>query len=397
MQITRRNFLKGGLALPAAAALPAFFARAVFGSPPGERVLVLVQLAGGNDGLSMVVPFEEDAYHRARPSLGLRGGQVVPLRDGIGLHGNLGKLRGSWDAGQLAVVQGVGYPNPNRSHFLSTDIWHTASLTPPSRWNGWVGRALDRCCGDGAEVPGLQLGGQPLSLALVGERIMVPAVRDANSFHVQGGAKSARLLASLVEAGEGGGEAEYVRRSAKRAYATAARLEKALTGGRAADVYPGTPLGQQLWQVARLVESGLPARVYAVTLDGFDTHSRQKQQHDNLMRALGDALGAFRDDLVEQGLFDRVLVMTYSEFGRRVEENRSLGTDHGAAAPLFLMGGKVKGGLCGAHPALTDLEQGDLKHHTDFRSVYATVLEGWFGLDPAVVLGAEFPRVAALA
>lgn len=396
MDATRRTLLKSALALPLSGALPSLFARAALAAPESDRVLVLVQLQGGNDGLNTVVPFDDPAYHRARPTLGLRAGQVVKLHDGLGLHGAMGALRAAWDAGHLAVVQGVGYPNPNRSHFVSTDIWHTAFLEPPARWSGWMGRALDRCCGPDAEMPGLQFGEQPLSLALLGERVFVPAVRDAERFRVRGGERTAALLSALVESGEGGGDREFVRTAARRAYRTAARLERALSKRAAESDYPQTPLARGLWQVARLVEGGAPARVYAVTLDGFDTHARQKQHHEQLLRTLADALAAFHRDLSARGLLDRVLLLTYSEFGRRVEENRSLGTDHGAAAPLFAVGGAVKGGVHGAHPSLEDLEQGDLRFHTDFRQVYAAVLERWVGADARAVLGADFAPVAVL-
>ncbi|MCK6461657.1 MAG: DUF1501 domain-containing protein, partial [Planctomycetes bacterium] len=227
-----------------------------------------------------------------------------------------------------------------------------------------------------------------LSLAITGERVVVPAVADAESFRVRG---NRELLAALV-ARPREGVAEHVRRAGAVAYRTAERLEKALGSGEPGG-YPDTDLARRLWQIARLVEGGLPARVYAVRLSGFDTHSRQANAHAVLMKTLGDALAAFQADLRAKGLDKRVLLMTYSEFGRRVEENRSLGTDHGTAAPLFVMGGRVKGGLKGAHPSLADLDQGDLKHHTDFREVYATVLDRWLKADSRAVLGAEYAPV----
>lgn len=381
---SRRAFLKGALAFPAAAALPGLFARAAWAAGGGDEVLVLVRLDGGNDGLNTVVPYADDLYHRARPGIGVKN--PVKLTDSIGLHPSLAALRGAWDDGALAIVQGVGYPNSSRSHFTGTDIWHTAFTTVPERWSGWAGRALDRM--DEGEVPALQLDPAPLSLAITGERVVVPAVADAESFRVRG---NRELLAALV-ARPREGVAEHVRRAGAVAYRTAERLEKALGSGEPGG-YPDTDLARRLWQIARLVEGGLPARVYAVRLSGFDTHSRQANAHAVLMKTLGDALAAFQADLRAKGLDKRVLLMTYSEFGRRVEENRSLGTDHGTAAPLFVMGGRVKGGLKGAHPSLADLDQGDLKHHTDFREVYATVLDRWLKADSRAVLGAEYAPV----
>ena len=388
--IDRRSFLKGALALPAAVALPGLFARAAFAAGPGDEVLVLVRLDGGNDGLNTVIPFGDDLYYRARPGLGVPAGQVGRLDDHLGLHPALAGLRGAWDDGALAIVQGVGYPNSSRSHFTSTDIWHTAYTTPPERWSGWVGRALDRTAA--GEVPALQLDPAPLSLALTGERVVVPAVADAESFRVRG---RKDLLTALVARPRDGETLERIRQAGASAYVTSSRLEAALGDG-AADGYPDTNLARRLWQIARLIEGGLPARVYAVRLSGFDTHSRQANAHAALLRTLGDALGAFQRDLKATGLDKRVLAMTYSEFGRRVAENRSLGTDHGAAAPMFVMGGAVKGGLKGAHPSLADLDEGDLRHHTDFRQVYATILERWLKVDSKAVLGKAYAPVKFL-
>ncbi|MFQ5844375.1 MAG: DUF1501 domain-containing protein [Planctomycetota bacterium] len=397
MDVSRRTFLLGGLAVPAAAALPSFLLRAAAAAPPSDRGLVLLRLAGGNDGLNTVVPFEQDAYHRARPGLGISGGAVLRLQDGIGLHPGLGGLRPAWEAGDLAVVQGVGYANPNRSHFISTDIWHTASLEPQSRRTGWAGRALDEREGSfGEALPALHLGPEPLSLALVGERVIVPSVRDARRFEVRGGPEAARLLAGLASGPRGTETLEFIRSSARRAYRTADRLRAALAGSGDAAGYPDTPLGRRLWQIARLIEGGLGAGLYAATLDGFDTHSQQKPVHDALMRTLGDAVGALYADLQRAGWADRVVVLTYSEFGRRVKENRSLGTDHGAAAPLFVVGGRVRGGLHGEHPSFSDLRDGDLVHGFDFRRVYATMLGRWIGVDPDKVLGGRYEPVGFL-
>jgi len=392
MTIDRRSFLgnalRGALAAPAAATLPAFFARALLAAEPDDRILVLVQLDGGNDGLNTVVPYGDDAYHRARPGLRVAPKQVVRLDGHVGLHPALGALRGAWDDGALGVLQGIGYPNPSRSHFTSSDVWHTASTDPQGGWTGWLGRALDRA--DDAEIPALHLDPGPLSLALVGERVVVPSIADAQRFVVRG---NKELLDAAAQQARDGDALEYVRRSARQAYRTAARVEQALEGGAGADAYPKTDLGRRLYQVARLVEADFGARVYAVRLSGFDTHARQKNAHAQLLQMLGDALGAFHKDLVARGLSKRVLTVTYSEFGRRVKENRSLGTDHGTAAPMFVMGGSIRGGLHGAHPSLTDLERGDLKHHTDFRQAYATILDRWLKADSRAVLGRAYDPV----
>ena len=391
MTIDRRTFLKCSLCAPAAAVVPAVLMRAAFAAAPSDRVFVLLRLGGGNDGLNTVVPFEQDAYYNARPALGIGKGRIVELAGGVGLNPGLAPMRAAWEAGDLAVIQGVGYERPDRSHFVSTDIWHTASRDPQSRRTGWAGRALDAQAGTfGDRIPALHLGDEPLSLALVGETVVVPSVRDAERFTVRGGAKAAAVLERLAAGKPGSDILETIRGSAQRAYRTSERLSESLKGTRERAGYPQTPLGRRLWQIARLVEGGLGARIYAASLDGFDTHSRQAPVHDALMNTLGSALGAFYDDLKRNGMNDRVVLMTYSEFGRRVKENRSLGTDHGAAAPMFVMGGAAKGGLVGDHPSLTDLRDGDLKHHTDFRQAYATILERWFDVDARKILGAKY-------
>jgi uncharacterized protein (DUF1501 family) len=239
----------------------------------------------------------------------------------------------------------------------------------------------------------LQLDGGPLSLAFVGEEVVVPSIADAARFRVEG---DRELLGALAARARDGATLERVRRSAEQAYRTGARVDAALQGGKGRDAYPGTDLGQRLWQIARLIDAGLPARVYGVRLSGFDTHARQAAAHAGLLKTLGDALGAFHADVARCGHADRVLAMTYSEFGRRVKENRSLGTDHGAAAPMLVVGGAVKGGVTTRHPSLEDLEDGDMKHETDFRQVYATILDRWIGVESKAVLGRTWDPVAFL-
>ena len=388
--IDRRSFLKSGLAASAVSlALPSLFSRAVLAAVESDRVLVLLQLDGGNDGLNTVIPFGDDLYYKARPSLGIKAGQLTKLDDQIGLHPALAPLRAAWDDDALSIVQGVGYPDPNRSHFTSNDIWQTASTTTPERWNGWLGRALDHDAR--RAVPGLQLDSGPLSLALVGEQVVVPSVSDANRFRVDAGRRE--LVAGMSKRPRQAGTAEFIRRSASQAYRTSARIETALKDRAGRGSYPQTALANRLWQVARLIEARLSSRVYALRLSGFDTHSRQADAHRALLAELGGALAAFHADLKRKGLDKRVLCVTYSEFGRRVKENRSLGTDHGAAAPMIVLGESARGGIVGRHPRLDDLDDGDLRFHTDFRQVYATILDSWIGVDSKAVLGKRYAPV----
>ena len=389
MRLSRRSVLKLGLAAPALAALPQAFARVAHSGRP-DRALVLLKLDGGNDGLNTIVPFADDAYHRHRPGIGIPAAEVLRLDDHVGLNPALEGLQALWDEGELALLQGIGYPHPDRSHFRSTDIWETATTRVPERWSGWLGRALDTPAPAAGGILGLQLDDGPLSLALVGERVVVPSVRDAGRFRVDGGAAVRERLARLLLGTSDSGPLPHIQGSARQAYLTADRLERALSRERGAADYPATELARHLWQIARLIEADFPARVFALRLPGFDTHSRQRPGHDAMLRTLGDAVGAFFRDLRRARRGDRALLLTYSEFGRRVRENRSLGTDHGAAAPMLVAGGAVRGGIYGRHPSLEQLEQGDLVHHTDFRRVYASVLEGWLEVDAVRVLAGAF-------
>ncbi len=400
MSLSRREFMvRSGVTLAAASSsLPQVLARtslALRGTSPDGRILVMLQLSGGNDGLNTVVPYRDDAYRRLRPTLAVGAGEVHKLNDAVGLHPQLEGLKALFDEGQLAVVQGVGYPNPNRSHFESMDIWHTADPTLVQRETGWLGRALER---DPA-LHALHLDDSPLPLALRSPGGDVPAVRTIDSFRLSGGADHAarraieRMLAARDASLESGpaAEVEFVRRVAVSAVETARRLDKLPNDG--AGGYPALGLARRLREIARLIAADFGPRIYYTTLGGFDTHARQGTQHPNLLAELGRSVQAFYADLARQGLADRVLLMTFSEFGRRAQENASLGTDHGVAAPLFLCGPGVKPGVVGPAPDLSKLVDGDVPHSIDFRSVYSTVLDGWLNVPSAEILGRRFDAV----
>ncbi len=400
MKHRRRHFLRSaGLVSLAAAAPPAFLSRAA--ASPGatdrdSRVLVVLQLAGGNDGLNTVVPFADDAYRRARPGIALPEAGLHKLEDGVGLHPALGGLKGLHDEGALAVVHSVGY----RSHFRSMDIWNSALPGVEIPRDGWLGRALDlRAGADPGAVPALAVGTGALPLALVGRTVNVPTVSDLNAYRLQPGPAGDKVRAALQAADAGGDDQlAFLRRASASAARSAARIEEIATDYKPASEYPATRLAGQLKTVAQLVAGELGARIFFVSLGGFDTHSDQLGAHAALMAELGGAVSAFFADLRGQGLADRVLLATYSEFGRRVNENGSLGTDHGTAAPLFLASPALTApGLHGAPPSLTDLDaNGDLKFATDFRSVYATLLERWLGFDSEPVLGSKFEPLSVV-
>jgi len=415
--MTRKEFLTKGLTIVAAGATaPMFLTRTALAlrnpwdqAPAGSAsggsegpILVVVQMGGGNDGLNTIVPFAHDDYYQARPRLAVPRQTVLHATDELGFHPGLKPLKALYDEGRLAVVQGVGYPNPNRSHFRSMEIWHTADPSGTGPRTGWLGRLFDSECPDCGPTAGIAMLGTEMPLAMQGGsgKAVVLESPEAFAFHpVQGGgpqeAEAYRRLMQPIPGAEP--MVDFLTHTAMDAILASDDIRKVTGRPRAEDgVYPADPFSQKLRLVSDLISAGAPTRVYYVGLGGFDTHAAQAGRHDGLMEQLGAGLGAFAGDLVQKGLQDRVLVMTFSEFGRRVAENASGGTDHGAAAPMFLIGPQVVPGIHGAHPSLVDLDQGDLRFGVDFRSVYATVLEQWMAIPSPAILGARFPAVGIL-
>ncbi|MBX3175800.1 MAG: DUF1501 domain-containing protein [Candidatus Hydrogenedentes bacterium] len=400
MPLTRRDFMKGLAVFSGLGLAPKFLtdvyadtAQAIQGFNDG-RVLVVVQLGGGNDGLNTVVPFENDLYYNARPNLGLRPGRLLKLNDQLGLNDALKPIMPLYDQGQLAVIQGVGYPNPDRSHFRSMEIWHTASDSDEYLGDGWIGRYFDNNCSGSAQP---QVG-----LALDAERPQAfgsalgygVSTTDPGKFgwNAGQGADSTAAFEALNTGATGNPTLDFLRHTTTAAVqssgevrAAAKRGKVQMDGGRgrAARV-------NQLDTVAGLIRGGLATRIYYVSTSGFDTHAGQGGRHEQLLGDVANALARFQQQLERDGTADRVTTMVFSEFGRRVNENGSGGTDHGTAAPMFLLGRNVRGGLHGQTPDLADLDRGDLKFNTDFRRVYATVLESWLHADPKAVLKDSF-------
>jgi uncharacterized protein (DUF1501 family) len=407
--LTRRQFLGSGAGLSALALggpLPGLFARAAQDaarSDRNDRVLVIVELAGGNDGLNTVIPFEDDLYHKARPTLHVAKEQVQKLSDQVGLHPSMDAAAQLFKDGRLAVVQGVGYPDPDRSHFRSMEIWQTASTARRAPTTGWLGRVLDATARDGDDetVAGLALT-DSLPQAFLADKLSVPVVKKIETFGtgVADGPEAdpprAKLLRALSTGPTVQGEPiPFLRRQAETAYRTAAKLRDAAAKYQSDVDYPGG-LGAQLRRAAQVIAADIGVRLVWVSQDGYDTHSKQAPAQQALLGELSGALAAFQKDLDKQKVADRVLLLTFSEFGRRVDENASQGTDHGAASCLFVCGSKVKGGLVGTYPSLAKLGEGDLIHTVDFRAVYATVLEKWLGCDAAKLLGEKFKSVDLL-
>jgi uncharacterized protein (DUF1501 family) len=382
---------------------PRFWLEAAAAEPgtPGETILVVLQLSGGNDGLNTVVPVTDPDYRRARPSLAIDAGRALSVAEGIGFHPAMRGMADLLEENMLSVVQGVGYPNPNRSHFESMDIWHTCKRKTDRRVDGWLGRYLDASQEQhGSDVPALHLGRDKQPFALATRQVRVPSVRSLDEFRLSF-ANQEELVRSIDELSQLNRPKSddllgFVHTSTATALSASRRVADVSQEKEPPVTYPTSALSKDLQTVAQLIDAGLSTRVYYVALDGFDTHARQADAHSSLLRTWSDAVTTFVRDLNQRGHADRVLVVAFSEFGRRVQENASRGTDHGTAAPMFLAGKSVKSGLIGDHPSLTDLDQGDLKFHTDFRSVYASVLEKWLGWPSESIVGAKFPLIDAI-
>ena len=389
MTLTRRTFLTVSPFLARAAALAA--------AQPNRdgAILVVLQLAGGNDGLNTVVPYEDDQYGRARTTLRLTGKQVHKLDSSLGFHPELAGLARLYNEGHLSVIQGVGYPNMHRDHVIGMQSWQTASPAPQER-TGWLGRVADRCADpDQGNVPVAFVGRIPPPMAVRSRETIVPTIREAPDWTLKnpsGMAIDVRRADLLLN---------FSAHSTAAAFASAQRTAGVLKAAKGLP-YPDLPLAQSFQTVAQLIRADLGIRIFLVEQGGtspgeFDNHANQAVNHAVSLRELSQSITAFCDDLAHASLLDRVLVMTFSEFGRTLTENGRHGTGHGAAAPVFLAGGRLKGGLIGKHPSLTDLDADAPKPHTDFRSVYATVLESWLGIPAAPILGEGFAPLDVLA
>jgi uncharacterized protein (DUF1501 family) len=399
--LSRRAFLKSSSLIALAPTVPGFLAQTARAAKPQRdgRILVVIQLDGGNDGINTVVPFADEGYAKHRKLLRLPTAGLIKVNDRVGLHASMTGAGKLLESGRLAIVQGVGYPNPSRSHFSSMAIWHSANLglsredvvsAESKATYGWIGQALDSGLRPAAGSPGATfIGTGTMPAALRSRRSVVSALTrpEDSLLHL-------KTKPAIGPMPRGTDLADFVARSTLDAYATSERMAKVLRTRDKGASYPATGLAGQLQIVARLIKNGGGTRVYYTSQprNAYDTHSAQLLVQADLLAELSGALKAFLDDLAAAKLADRVAVLCFSEFGRRVAENDSHGTDHGTAGPVFIAGPKVKAGLIEATPKLLDLQDGDLKMSVDFRRVYATVLEDWLGLPSKVSLGGEFTK-----
>jgi len=406
--LNRRDFLarslKASTLLAVGPAVPGFLARTAAAAEPGkESVLVVIELNGGNDGLNTVVPFADDLYHKSRPTLRLGRGEIIRVNDQIGINTALMSLQGLLNSGSLGIVQGVGYPNPDRSHFESMDIWQSADPTRQTG-TGWLGRTVPSLDNQKAGVPALQIGPDRLPLALQGASGGVVSLNQKVPYELHLGDVDARkqprkkLIEDLAKpanaAAPGDDLVDFVRRRQVQTYATLDRLKEVLDAYTKEDKNRASNgLMAKMDLIARLITQGFGTRIFYVSLEGFDTHARQADSHGDLLRELSQSIDHLFSKLKEGQHDQRVVLMTFSEFGRRVKENGSRGTDHGAGSCMFVAGPAVAGGPIGNHPKLDDLDSGDLKHAIDFRRVYATILDQWLGCDSQSVLAGKFDHV----
>ncbi|MDZ4810159.1 MAG: DUF1501 domain-containing protein [Bacteroidota bacterium] len=403
MYIKRKEFIQIGSLATASMLLPKFL-KAFEGQtmvPMGNKVVVILQLSGGNDGLNTVIPVRNDLYYKARPRLGIAKDKALLLTDEVGLNPALAGFKELYDDGSLSIINSVGYPNPDRSHFRSMDIWHTASQSSEYWNNGWVGRYLDaQCKGCDKPTQAIEID-DILSLALKGDNIKGIAVKDPRRLYGTANEKFFKEVNkshTLAGSSLGGGRDEKGEQPADYLYKTMAEtlssadyiFQQSKMHPTKAD-YPKTDLGNSMKTIASLIFSEINTKVYYVSLGSFDTHINQEAQQQRLFTEMNDAVKVFVKDLKANNRFDDVMLFTFSEFGRRVAQNASNGTDHGTANNMFLISGGLKQkGLINPLPDLADLDEGDLKYKVDFKNVYATVLNKWLKANDKEILAKQY-------
>lgn len=390
--MNRRKFVQLSSLASASVMVPQFL-RAFERQPAplvNNKVLIVVQLTGGNDGLNTVIPYRNDVYYSSRPLLGIKREEALSLSDEVGLHPALKNIKGLYDDGHVSIINGVGYPEPNRSHFRSMDIWQSASSSKTVLTTGWLGRYLDMMPGNTNPVA-IEVD-DTLSLAMKGNGKSGIAVNDIKQFHKAAANSYIKKMASHADEHEEK-LTSYLYKTLAQTTSSAEYIFEQSNIYKGTQSYPDTPIGKRMKTIGSLVCSRAQTKVYYVSHGSFDTHVGQKDRQEKLLTQLDDALLSLTAELKANGLFNDVLIVTFSEFGRRVAQNGSNGTDHGTASNMFVIGGGLKtAGLYNSIPSLTDLDEGDLKYTTDFRDIYATILDKWLETDPKTVLGKNFKR-----
>ncbi|WP_428653830.1 DUF1501 domain-containing protein [Runella sp.] len=396
----RRNFLKntafttaGSLLIPQF--LKAYEQKHLGQKPLNDKILVIIQLSGGNDGLNTVVPFRNDIYYRERPSISINQNNILRLNDEIGLNPALEKIKELYDNGLVSIVNNVGYPNPDRSHFRSMDIWQTGSGSEDYLSTGWIGRYLDAQCIGHSCLPHQALEiDDTLSLALKGQQVNGLSLQNPEKLYKQTQSAFVKTLDN-TPAADTHENVGYLYKTLAETISSADYVHSKAKVNKSRLLYPTTELGKSLNTIAELITAGVSTSVYYVSLSGFDTHIRQNDQQDRLLRQYSEAVNVFVNDMKSNSRLDDVMILTFSEFGRRVKQNASNGTDHGTANNVFLIGGpKRTKPIVSEAPDLTDLDNGDLKYKIDFREIYATLLDDWLHTDSGNILNKKFSKLA---
>lgn len=401
MILNRRRFLQVGSLASASMMMPKFLKALEKDNlvPAGNKVLVVVQLSGGNDGLNTVIPYRNDIYYRMRPTLGIQRANALSLTDDMGLHPALQGLKGLYDEGSLAILNSVGYPNPDRSHFRSMDIWQSASTSSENWADGWIGRFLDaQCKGCDKPVQALEID-DTLSLAMKGDLQKGLAVKDPDKLQA---AANDRLFKELLQK-EGRGKTfdndhepvDYLYKTMGATVSSAAYIKEQFKTYKTKEIFPSTELGKNMQTIAKLIMSDISTKVYYVSHGAFDTHVNQLAAQQTQLHRLDEAIAALVRELKNNNRFQDVVIVTFSEFGRRVEQNAGGGTDHGTANNMFMISGGLKQqGLLNDSPDLEHLHEGDLQHTIDFKSVYATLLKKWLEADDAAILKRQYDHLS---
>lgn len=398
---SRRTFIKksafatiGGMMIPNF--LKAFEMQHLGQSQTTDKILVVIQLSGGNDGLNTIVPYRNDIYYKSRPGIAIQSEKVLKLNDEVGLNPAMESLRALYDNGQMSIINNVGYPNPDRSHFRSMDIWQTASESTEYLNTGWIGRYLDaNCAGNCVPYQALEID-DTLSLSMKGEKVKALSVQDPEKLYKQ---VSGNFINKVAQnsAAQGHDNVAYLYKTLAETASSAEFLHTKSKIYRSSSIYPQGELGQRLKTISELIISGMPTNIYYVSISGFDTHFNQVNQQERLLKNYAESVNAFVNDLKKNDKFKEVAIMTFSEFGRRVKQNASGGTDHGTANNVFLMSENLKRPkVLNEAPNLTDLDEGDLKFSVDFRQIYASLLNDWLKTESKGILGKNFQSLNIL-
>lgn len=389
---TRREFLQIS-ALASTAILTPRFVHSLGrnGLNRQGRKLVIIQLSGGNDGLNTFIPFENDIYYQSRPGLAINKPEVLALNDDLGLNPNMKDLKELYDQGLMTVINQVGYPNPDRSHFRSMDIWHSGSNSDEYWQTGWLGRYLDHNCQGCTEAHQIIELDDSLSLAVKGEESKAIGLRNAKQLWRSTQDPFLQELVVSYEENTETDQLSYLYKTLTETMSSADYIYEKSKVYQSSEQYPPNQLAKKLKQIAELIISDIDTQVFYVSLSGFDTHVRQRAQQDRLLKQYAEAMKVFVKDLKQNDRLDSTLIMTFSEFGRRVSQNASGGTDHGKANNLWLIGGKLKKpGIYNETPKLQNLDDGDVPYSVDFRNIYATLLDRWLEADSTSILQRKF-------